>query len=208
MKVRGRTATLVLGGFLAGATLLVPLMATVQTASAAGVTISGKPPAGQVGNWYSTTFTATGGSGTYTWSDTGTLPPGTSLNTSTGTVSGTPTTAGSFSFTLRATSGSMFGTARETITIAPNPVFLEPQTMDTGCLYCYYDEDVFATGGTTPYSFALIGGSLPPGVSLNTSGGDLEGCATRVGTYSFKIEVTDANGATSTQAYTIKILAN
>jgi Putative Ig domain len=63
------------------------------------------------------TVTATGGS-TYTWTSSG-LPPGLVLGSSTGTVSGTPTTAGTYSVTVTATSGTQSGSATFTITVSP-----------------------------------------------------------------------------------------
>lgn len=55
---------------------------------------SGSPPAGEVGVPYSFQFTATGGSGNYSWSVTaGTLPAGLTLSAA-GLLSGTPTAAG------------------------------------------------------------------------------------------------------------------
>jgi Putative Ig domain len=63
------------------------------------------------------TVTATGGS-TYTWTSSG-LPPGLTLGSSTGTVSGTPTAAGTYSVTVTATSGTQSGSATFTITVNP-----------------------------------------------------------------------------------------
>src|SRR6185295_18251566 len=63
-------------------------------------------PAGTTGAAYSQTFTQSGGSGTITWSVTGTLPAGLSLNTSTGVLSGTPTQTGSFPITITATASN------------------------------------------------------------------------------------------------------
>ena len=58
------------------------------------------PPAADVGGAYSDTLTATGGTTPYTWSvNAGTLPPGLSLS-SAGVLAGTPTTAGSYPFTV------------------------------------------------------------------------------------------------------------
>lgn len=54
-----------------------------------------------VGTAFSATFTARGG-GSITWSSTGTLPPGMSLNSTSGLYSGTPTTAGAYTFTVQA----------------------------------------------------------------------------------------------------------
>jgi hypothetical protein len=74
---------------------------------------------GVVGTAYSATLTATGGNGTYTWSlASGSLPAGLSLS-STGTISGTPTTAGSSSFTVRVTDGVLSVTQALTININP-----------------------------------------------------------------------------------------
>ena len=97
----------------------------VATAVAAPVTISPPTlPGGVVSVAYSQTLTASGGSGTgYTWSvATGTLPAGLALNSGTGVISGTPTTAGPSTFSISVVD-SMGGTATQsyTVTIAPAP---------------------------------------------------------------------------------------
>jgi Putative Ig domain len=63
------------------------------------------------------TLTASGGTGSYTWSATG-LPPGITIGASTGTVSGTPTTAGTYSVTATATSGTSSGSTTFTFTVS------------------------------------------------------------------------------------------
>ncbi len=64
------------------------------------------------------TLSASGGTGSYSWSATG-LPPGLSIGSTSGTVSGTPSNAGSYSVTVTATSGTSSGNASFTFTVNP-----------------------------------------------------------------------------------------
>jgi hypothetical protein len=75
------------------------------SAPSSGITLTAIATTGTVGTPYNQTIIASGGTSPYTFSFTGTLPPGLSLNSS-GVVSGTPTTAGSFNFTVTATDAS------------------------------------------------------------------------------------------------------
>ncbi|HMY76512.1 MAG TPA: putative Ig domain-containing protein, partial [Blastocatellia bacterium] len=101
---------------------------------------------GFVGTSYSQSFTQTGGTGTVTWSNTGSLPGGLTLNLTSGVLSGTPTTQNTFNFTIRATdSNGCFGERAYTVTISansnglqfyplPQPVrLLETRAGLTGC---------------------------------------------------------------------------
>jgi len=76
--------------------------------------------AGEVGVAYSETISADGGIAPFTFSiTTGSLPPGLTINASTGVVSGTPTTSGIYSFTVTITdSNSDTGAQLFSITIA------------------------------------------------------------------------------------------
>jgi hypothetical protein len=83
-----------------------PLSITVMAGVASVQITTTSAPSGQVGTAYSTTFAATGGTTPYHWSiSSGTLPAGLTLST-TGTVSGTPTTAGNSSFTIKVNDSS------------------------------------------------------------------------------------------------------
>jgi hypothetical protein len=57
-----------------------------------------------------------------------------------------------------------------------------------------------ATGGKAPYTFAITSGSLPSGLTLNTSSGAITGTPTKTGTYSFTAKVTDSMTPTAGQA--------
>jgi hypothetical protein len=88
--------------------------------------IGGTPSNGQVGSGYSAALTPSGGTGpVYNWSiDSGGLPAGVTLNATTGQLSGTPATAGTFNFSVKLvdTSDSASKTQAFAVTIASAPV--------------------------------------------------------------------------------------
>lgn len=86
-----------------------------DTDSTPNVTTTSLPDA-NVGVFYSNTVSQDGGVGTITWSSTGLLPPGITLNSGTGVLSGTPTAGGIFSFTVTATD-SQNNTGTQTLTL-------------------------------------------------------------------------------------------
>ncbi|MBF4802196.1 putative Ig domain-containing protein, partial [Aeromonas hydrophila] len=68
-----------------------------------------------------------------------------------------------------------------------------------------YNQTVTATGGSAPYTYAITAGSLPAGLSLNTSSGAISGTPSASGTSNFTVTATDANSATGSQAYSLVI---
>lgn len=68
-----------------------------------------------------------------------------------------------------------------------------------------YSQELNASGGTAPYTFALVGGDLPAGLAL--SGNILSGTPTHRGTYSFTIRATDNTGATGDRIYSGTVAA-
>lgn len=172
---------------------------------AAAVVVSNAAPDGAVGVAFSHTYSVAGGTAPYTWSSTGTLPTGLSLNASTGKLSGTPSSATNFNFAVKATDAlGAFGTLAETVNIA-SAVTLSGTLTNRGTLTVAYSSGaVTASNGTTPYVYSIPSGTVP-GLSINSSTGTVSGTPTSVGSYSPTIRVTDARGsvANSVQALTI-----
>ena len=137
---------------------------------------------------------------------TGTLPPGVTLNTANGTVSGNPTTEGVYTFTITATNwvGSVT-TASYQVTIWDKPTFTNLAslglTINEGASY----NVTVTTNGPAPSAFSISTGSLPPGLSLNTSTGAITGTATTNGTYNFKISATNTAGTRESTQVTITV---
>jgi hypothetical protein len=163
---------------------------------------------------YSTTVSASGGSGTYTFAVTsGSLPSWLSLNTTTGVLSGTPTSTGTFSFTITATDGNtatLTGSKAYTLTVnAAASLTLSPTTLSSATANSAYSAALTATGGSGTYTFAMTAGSLPAGLSLNGTTGVLSGTPTASGTSSFTVTATDTktSSLTGSQAYTLTINA-
>ncbi|MEU0517986.1 putative Ig domain-containing protein [Streptosporangium sp. NPDC006007] len=166
------------------------------------------PPAGEVGVAYSVPLTVTGGTGPFAWSVTaGSLPPGLTVNAATGVLSGTPTTAGAYTFTVKvldAQNQSAVKTVALTIAAQPTLTFPALAAAQVGVAYSV---PLTVTGGTGPFAWSVTAGSLPPGLTLNTATGVLSGTPTTVGGYPFTVQVIDAVGQTATRAVTLAVIA-
>jgi subtilisin family serine protease len=167
-------------------------------------------PAGSVGQAYSQTVAATGGQTPYTWNvSSGSLPPGLSLDPSTGALAGTPTTAGSFAFTVQVADGTQTDTQNLSISVASAPTLLiTTTTLVEGQIGVSYSATVTASGGTGSYTWARVSGTLPPGLVLTsgTPNATLAGTPTKKGNYTFTLRVTDSLGAQATRTFTLRIV--
>src|SRR5437764_7072208 len=121
------------------------------------------------------------------------LPAGLSVNTSTGLISGTPTTAGTYSVTISATNSSGTGSATLTLTIKPPPPVITSATTASGTVGIAFSYQITATNN--PTSFNATG--LPAGLTVNTSTGLISGTPTTAGTYTVTISATNAGGTGS-----------
>ena len=171
-------------------------------------TISVSPaslPGGTVGDAYSQTVSATP-AGAYNYSVTsGAMPPGLSLNAATGAITGMPTTTGSFSFTVSATVGACVGSRNYTVTIACSTIsFTTSSPLPAGSAGVAYSQMLNVTPAGS-YTFSLVAGSLPGGLTLNPGTGLISGTPATTGTSTFTVKAQGANGCSATQTYTLVI---
>lgn len=160
-----------------------------------------------VGLPYSQAITVTGGTAPYSFSViNGALPPGMSL-TPAGTLAGTPTSSGTFSFTIRATDAA--GCIGElTYTQIVNPpacgaITVGPALIIAPIQGTPYLQTMSASGGTAPYAF-VGSGNLPPGLSVSTTGA-LSGTPTTTGSFNFTVTATDSAGCMGNHAYVLNV---
>ncbi len=145
-----------------------------------------------------TTFTASGGNGTYTFSESGTLPSGMSFDAPTHTLSGTPTQTASFPITVSAVDGNgCAGLQDYLLVVACNgtTVSVLPASLSSGTVGTLYTSVVFtASNGTSPYTFAEAE-PLPSGMSFDAPTHTLSGTPTKAGTFPITVSATDAAAA-------------
>lgn len=168
---------------------------TFTTLSAPVYTDSTVKSTATVGVFYSDGVSATGAT-SYSLAS-GSLPPGISLSSNNGTISGTPSSSGSYSFRVSAnnTAGSTL-TSTLSITVAPPaPVWIDQTINPTAYEDAFYSDGVSASNSPT---YSISGGSLPTGISLSSSTGAITGTPTVPGTYNFTVRAANATGAITT----------
>ncbi|MDP2166799.1 MAG: putative Ig domain-containing protein [Thermodesulfovibrionales bacterium] len=158
---------------------------------------------------FSNTIAAVGGAAPYAWSvTTGLLPPGLTLNTSstafTTTITGTPTSSGSYTFTVRVDASGTSAVKAFTISINPAP-YITTTSLSAGVIGDVYNDTLTNSGGTRPLVWTITSGSLPNGISFDNTTGQLTGTPSASGAYSFTAAVTDAIGATASRALSILV---
>ena len=171
-------------------------------------------PSATVGQLYAVGLSVTGGLGPYTCSSTGNVPPGLAacINGAL-TITGTPTTAGTYSFTITVRDSTL-ATGQKTFTLVVGGGSITPplsitttSPLPNASAGQTYNATLAATGGTTPYQWSA-GAGFPPGLALDPQSGAISGTPTAAGTYNFKIQVTDANQATATANFALTVNTN
>jgi hypothetical protein len=184
-----------------------PALSITSTAMANGI----------VGTAYSSAIASSGGVPPLTWSvPPGTLPAGLELNTSSGLISGTPTTSGVTTFFPTVTdsalppqhASSAKGVTISVITVAPLQAVTPP--LPSGDVAVGYNANLVATGGVPPYTWSMTSGQLPSGLKLDPTTGIISGTPILATTpptpTNFTVQVEDSNSTKSTpQALSIVI---
>ena len=193
-------------GVTATSTITIVLPVTFTTTSL---------PNGSNGVAYNQTIITTGGVAPITYSvGSGSIPAGLKLN-SVGTIIGTPSSSGTFTFTINATD---FGTPPSTVaspsytvTINPPPALSITSTaMANGIVGTAYSSAIASSGGVPPLTWSVPPGTLPAGLELNTSSGLISGTPTTPGVTTFFPTVTDSalppQHASSAKGVTISVI--
>ncbi len=165
--------------------------------------------AGIVSQSYLAQINVIGGTGSFNNYSTsaGLLPPGIILSKTTGTLTGTPTTKGIYNFTIQVKDSANFTASRNLSISVYDKLNITTTTLPTDW---YHNDDINyqinTTGGSGQQTWQIISGSLPSGLSLNSSNGIISGKINTSGTFNFTIGVTDIiSGDTDSQNYTVLI---
>jgi Flp pilus assembly secretin CpaC len=150
------------------------------------------------GTAYNAALIAQGGTAPLNWTITaGSLPPGLSLNSQTGAITGTPSAQGPATVTVRVVdSGNPQSAASTVLNIAVNPsappLQISATSLSNGGIGTPYTDALAAIGGKAPFAWSIIGG-LPTGLTLNASTGEITGTPTTTGSFTFTAQVTDSS---------------
>ena len=202
-----------------GVTVTKQLSVTVQATQPLAMTTTAFNP-GVVGIPYSLTLAATGGTPPYKWDVLpaivtfpvpGQVAPGLTLDSATGQVTGTPTSAASFSFTITLTDKANGSVSKPfTLTVSAGvPLGITTGSLPDGIVGAQYSQTLGANGGIPPYTWAVTTGALPNGVVLDAKTGVISGAPLAAATSAFTVTLTDsaAKAGTARQALSVRVVA-
>jgi len=172
----------------------------ILTMSCPTISVGTLEQAGTVGTAYSHTYNASGGTAPYAFTSSGTLPTGLTLSGA-GVLSGLPTVAGSYPFSVTAT--DHYGcsvTVFDTVNMVCPAITVSPSTLPNLYDSIAFSQKFTSAGGNAPYAYSLTG-SVPPGLVMSHD--TLKGIPGVGGTYTFQVVSTDLYNCVGTQSFTI-----
>src|SRR5712692_888010 len=194
-------------------TLVVAIMMLgcgIQPSSSLQVATSSLPSA-SVLQTYSAKLATVGGTPPFKWNIiSGQLPPGLSLSPDTGDILGTPVSPGDFSFTVQVSdSASLQGPQAASKSLQVNVGRSSPVITTTNLPAAQsgisYAATLTASGGNPPYTWSVVSSSLPPGLALDASAGQVLGVPAQAGSFPFTIQVKDGSNRTGTKGFNISV---
>jgi hypothetical protein len=133
------------------------------------------------------------------------LPNGINLASSTGVLSGTPGGSdGTYTFTVKATDASS-AVATTVFSLALTGTTVTTVRLPDVPLSTPYSQPLTVGSGTGPYTWSIVSGALPTGITLTAASGLLSGTPTVVGLFPITFRATDANGATGDKALNLAV---
>jgi large repetitive protein len=160
------------------------------------------PPPAHVNAPYSLSFTAQASSGIASWTiSSGQLPPGLSLVVNgNAQVSGSPTQAGTFTFTLQAQDYTIPQTATMNVTIAVDTqLAITKAALKNGGQNQVYADSFSAVNGRPPLHWS-VSGNFPAGLSLNPVSGQVTGTPSDFGGFVYSVSVSDSSATPETDS--------
>ncbi len=202
-----------------GSTVTQQFSMLVQSTQPLSLNTSAFTP-GVVGIVYSLQLAGTGGTPPYKWNVLpaivtfpvpGQVSPGLQLDSSSGLVTGSPTTAGAFNFTITLTDTAQGSVSKPySLTVsAGGPLGISTTTLPNGIVGAGYSQTLQSVGGVPPYKWSVATGTLPNGLTLDPLLGVISGAPLAVGTSSFTAQLADNAGTPGAvkQALSIVVVA-
>ena len=157
---------------------------------------------------YTTTMTATGGTGAYNWSATG-LPAGVTIAQATGIISGNPTVNGTFPVVITVTDSATPAVSTSktlSLVVAPPALAISTSSLPAGVQNVAYTTTVAATGGTGAYNWSATG--LPANLTINATSGVISGTPAAASTNTVVVTVSDSAIPSVSVSKTMTLLIN
>jgi hypothetical protein len=155
--------------------------------------VCGSPADGVVNVGYVHVMPIIGGAGPFLFEITaGALPDGLTIEGATGIISGTPTVINTFNFTVRVTDSEDTQESVECSITIQDVLAIDCDNPPDGASGVPYSHFILGSGGVPPYTFSIVAGALPDGLTLDGPTGEISGTPTAGGVFPFTVRVTDS----------------